>query len=104
MDGYFRVCLKLAEVLAARAKENADPAKVNKQCDSGICVDLFLSKQLPIVLDNACSLLFCCNMDSMDHLVFENSRIKSVETGQNPCLFHGNGNANLGRLYPWLNL
>lgn len=96
--------LKLAEILAARAKENADPAKVNKQCDSGICVDLFLSKQLPIALDNKCSLLYCCNMDSMDHLTLENGRIKAVETGENPCLFHGNGNANVSQLYPWLKL
>lgn len=87
--------LKLAEVLAARAKEK-------KQCDSGICVDLFLSKQLPIELDRTCSLLYCCNMDSLDHLIFENGRIKAVETGENPCLFHGNGNADIGRLYPWV--
>jgi hypothetical protein len=43
-------------------------------------------------------------MDSMDHLTLENGRIKAVETGENPCLFHGNGNANVSKLYPWLKL
>jgi hypothetical protein len=96
--------LKLAEVLAARARENADPARIEKQCDSGICVDLFLSRQLPIELDRTCSLLYCCNLDSLDHLAFDQGRIKAVETGENPCLFHGNGDAPIQRLYPWLNL
>lgn len=89
--------MKLAEILSHDAQNR-------KQDDQGFCIDLFLSKKLPIALDNKCSLLYCCNMDSLDHLSLENGRIKAVETGEFPCMFHGNGNADIGRLYPWLNL
>lgn len=90
-----QAALNLAEVLAAKAKER-------QQCDSGICVGIFLSKSMPIILDNKCSLLYCCNMDSIDHLEFDGQRIVSKETGERPCMFHGNGNADLRRILPWL--
>lgn len=89
--------LKMATYLSEQAAKK-------DRCDSAICVDLFLSKTMPIALDNKCSLLFCCNMDSMDHLGFENGRIKALETGEFPCLWHGNGNSDLHRLFKWLNL
>lgn len=73
-------------------------AKLRIQCDQGIAVDMFLSKRHPIALDTACSICFCCNLDSQSFLDFSGSRIKTTDTGEVPCLFHGNSNADLNRI------
>lgn len=72
-------------------------------CDSTIFVNLFLSKKFPIKLDNSCSLLFCCNMDSLDYL--EPSRLgrpRCKDTGEFPCIFHGNGSSPLNKVIEML--
>lgn len=89
--------LKMATILAEQAAKK-------DRCDSAICVDLFLSKTMPIVLDNKCSLLYCMNMDSASHLAFENGRIKALETGENPCVLHGNGGSSMDSIVKWLGL
>lgn len=89
--------LKMAVILAELAAKK-------DRCDSAICVDLFLSKTMPIKLDNKCSLLYCMNMDSPEHLAFDNGRVKALETGENPCVFHGNGSSPLTKVCQWLNL
>lgn len=71
--------------------EAAKRAATHTQCDSGIFVDLFLSKQWPIVLDNKCSLLYCMNNGSAEFLEKRDGRPTCVNTGEKPCLFHGNG-------------
>jgi len=76
-------------------EEAARRAEKKEQCDSGIFVDLFLSGQYPIVLDTACRLLFCMNMDSPSFLECENGRPITKDTGQKPCIFHGNGASDL---------
>lgn len=68
------------------------------QCDQGIAVDLFLLGGHPIVLDTACSLCFCCNIDSQNYLDFSGKRLKTTDTGEEPCLFHGNGNSDLRKI------
>lgn len=80
--------LKFAEVLEQKAQEKT-------KCDSGICVDLFLSGQHPIELDRDCRLFFCCNMDSLNYVKKENGRVVNTQSGQCPCLFHGNGASDL---------
>ncbi len=65
------------------------------QCDQGIAVDAYLSKRHPIKLDSACSLCFCCNMDSLNYLDLSNGRPYAKDTQQEPCMFHGNGNSPL---------
>jgi hypothetical protein len=70
-------------------------AAKREQCDQGIAVDTFLSQRHPIALDNACSLCFCCNLDSLDHLDLSGDRPKTKDTGEQPCMFHGNGNSPL---------
>ncbi len=71
-------------------------AAKREQCDQGIAVDAFLSKRHPIVLDTACSLLFCCNINSLDFLeLTPGKRPMTRDTMEQPCLFHGNGNSPL---------
>lgn len=72
-------------------EEAARRAAKKEQCDSGIFVDLFLSKQFPIVLDNKCSLLFCMNNGSHTLLEKRDGRPACVDTGEKPCIGHGNG-------------
>jgi len=73
---------ELAQISALRGK-----------CDQGIVVDMFLAKKHPIELDRTCSLCFCMNMGSNILLdlgqPFERPRCK--DTGEEPCMFHGNG-------------
>lgn len=67
-----------------------------EKCDQGIVTDMFLAKKHPIVLDSTCSLLFCCNMDSLSYLTLvPGSRPWTTDTGEEPCLFHGNGASDL---------
>lgn len=73
-------------------------AKLRLQCDQGIAVDLFLSKKHPVKLDTACSILFCCNIDSLNYLDFSGKRIKTTDTGEQPCLYHGNGASDLSKI------
>lgn len=71
-------------------------AAKREQCDQGISVDAFLSKSHPITLDTACSLLFCCNVDSLDYLDLpQGHRPITKDTFEEPCVFHGNGNSPL---------
>lgn len=69
-------------------------AAKREKCDQGIAVDAFLSKRHPIVLDTACSLCFCCNLDSLVYLNLS-GRPRTTDTMQEPCMFHGNGGSNL---------
>lgn len=75
--------------------EIALSAARREQCDQGIMVDTFLSKRHPIALDTACSLLFCCNVDSLDYLDLSGRRPITKDSDEQPCLFHGNGGSNL---------
>lgn len=87
------------EASIALLTEAGNRASTHTQCDSGIFVDLFLSKQFPIKLDNCCSLLFCCNMDSLSFLQpGEDGRPITKDSGQKPCIFHGNGASPLNRV------
>lgn len=65
------------------------------RCDQGIATDMFLSKQYPIVLDTACSLLYCMNANSCDFIDLSGPRPKTKDTGEEPCLFHGNSGVSL---------
>lgn len=73
-------------------------AAKREQCDQGIAVDAFLSGKHPIKLNTACSLLFCCNLDSLDHLDLTGSRPVTKDTKEKPCMFHGNGNSPLSEV------
>jgi hypothetical protein len=80
-------------------QELAAIAAKREKCDQGICADMFLGKQHPIVLDTACSLLFCCNMNSLDFLHLEQGkRPQCKDTGEMPAMFHGNGGSDLLRV------
>jgi len=72
------------------------------QCDQGIAVDAFLSQKHPIVLDTACSLWFCCNLDSLNYLDLS-GRPRTTDTMQYPCMFHGNGGSSLHGIIDALN-
>jgi len=70
-----------------------------EQCDQGIMVDIFLSRSHPIILDTACSLLFCCNLNSLEYLdLTQGRRPTTKDSFEQPCLFHGNGGSDLGRI------
>jgi hypothetical protein len=75
-----------------------------EQCDQGICVDAFLSKRHPIVLDTSCSILFCTNVNSLDFLDVSGVRPKTTDTGEEPCFCHGNGNSSLQSILECLKL
>lgn len=84
-------------------EEASKRAATHTQCDSGIFVDMFLSGQYPIKLDNCCSLLFCCNMDSLNFLEpTQGGRPICKDTGQTPCVFHGNGSSPLNKVIEML--
>lgn len=89
--------LKLVETLEQKAARQ-------EQCDQGIVVDMFLSREHGIDLDRKCSLCHCCNLDSMSFLTFDGARIRNIETGEVPCLFHGNGGADMRPIAQWLKL
>lgn len=76
-------------------EELATIAARKEKCDQGIIVDMFLSRRHPIKLDTACSLCFCCNMDSMSYLDLSGPRIRATDTNETPVMFHGNANADL---------
>lgn len=77
-------------------QELAELAARKDKCDQQIVVDMLLSKKHPIVLDTACSLCFCCNMDSLSYLdLTTGNRPTTKDTGEQPCLFHGNGASDL---------
>lgn len=68
------------------------------QDDQSLMVDVFLHANTSpglIALDTACSLLFCCNMNSLDFLELKDGRPTCKDTGEKPCLFHGNGSSPL---------
>jgi hypothetical protein len=90
--------LGTTEAALAMLVDIAATAALRLQCDQGIAVDLFLSRKHPIALDNLCSLLFCCNMGSMELLDFTGPRIKVVDTSEFPCIFHGNAAADISRI------
>lgn len=89
--GATEAAMKLLETIEAKAK-------LRIQCDQGIVVDAYLSRQHPIALDTACSLLFCCNLNSLDFLDMTGNRPRTIDTGEQPCMFHGNGNSPLLRV------
>lgn len=89
--------LKVVETLEVKAK-------LKEQCDQGIVVDMFLGGQHGIEIDRKCALCHCCNLDSMSFLAFDSSRIRNTETNETPCLFHGNGNADMSRIVEWMKL
>lgn len=80
--------LKLAETLENRALKR-------EQCDQGIAVDMYLSGAHPIRLDHTCALCHCCNLDSLSFLELKDGRWRNTETGEFPCTFHGNANADM---------
>lgn len=64
------------------------------QDDQSLMVNIFLDHSItkPMMkLDTACSLLFCCNMDSLDFLESRDGRPTCKDTGEKPCMAHGNG-------------
>lgn len=73
-------------------------------CDQGIAVNAFLANRHHIMLDTACSLCFCCNLDSLNYLELLPGRPKTKDTHQYPCMFHGNGNSPLASIVEALNL
>lgn len=83
-------------------RDLAEIAVRKEKCDQGIIVDMFLSGKYPIKLDTACSICFCCNLDSTGFLEFKNGRIHTTDTGEAPCLFHGNGNAPMEKVTKWI--
>lgn len=86
--GFWMATTEAAEMFT---RDLAEIAARREKCDQGIVTDMFLSKKHPIALDNTCSLLFCCNMDSLSYLDLSGPRPKARDTGETPCLFHGNG-------------
>jgi hypothetical protein len=84
-----------AKAALAMLEDLAVVAAKREQCDQGIAVDMFLSRRHPIVLDTACSLCFCMNLDSANFLNLEGVRPKTTDTLQQPCMFHGNGGSDL---------
>jgi hypothetical protein len=90
---YLNAGFWMGEASAAREflREAATIASKREQCDQGIFVDLFLSKKHPMKLDTACSICFCCNLDSLDYLEKEDGRPTCIDTKEKPCLFHANG-------------
>lgn len=73
-------------------------AAKGERCDQGIAVDMFLSKRHPMAIDTKCSICFCCNMNSHEFLDVSGDRPKTTDTGEQPCLFHGNGASPLPKL------
>lgn len=84
-----------AEAALPFTKELAQIAGRGEKCDQGVVADMFLSKKYPIVLDSACSICFCMNMDSPEFLDMNAVRPKTIDTNEEPCLFHGNSGMNL---------
>lgn len=73
------------------------------QDDQSLLVDIFLNTNPSwIRLDSACSLLFCCNMNSLDFLELKDGRPTCKDTGEKPCMFHGNGNSPLHKVIEML--
>ena len=87
--------MSTAEAAVPFTQELATIAAKREKCDQGIVADMFLSRRHPIALDSACSLLFCMNLDSPNFLDMSGPRPRTTDTGEEPCLFHGNGNASL---------
>lgn len=82
--GEAQAALEMLEDIAATAAKR-------EQCDQGILVDLFLSRKHPIELDRLCSIFYCMNMGSDQNLDMSGPRPKAKDTGEEPCIFHGNG-------------
>lgn len=81
------------------AKDIVEIARHGERCDQGIASELFLSGRYPIVLDMACSLLFCMNMEAPGFLDMSGPRPKTTDTGEEPCIFHGNSGVDLHPLF-----
>lgn len=94
---YLNAGFWIGEAVAAREflREASAIAGKRAQCDQGIFVDLFLSKKHPMKLDTACSIAFCCNMNSLSYLEKRDGRPTYTLNGEKPCLFHGNGGSDL---------
>lgn len=90
--GFWMATTEAAESLLAEIETEASK---REQCDQGIAVNAFLSRRHPIKLDTACSLCFCCNLDSLSFLDLSGGRPKTKDTGECPVMFHGNGNSPL---------
>lgn len=90
---YLNAGMWIASVEAALpfTSELAEIAGRREKDDQQIVVDMFLSNRHPIKLDTACSICFCMNIDSPNFLDFSGKRIKTKDTGEEPCLYHGNG-------------
>lgn len=87
------------EAALALLEEAANMGANHDLCDSAIFVNIFLSGKFPVKLDNSCSLLFCCNMDSLNFLEpTPQGRPICKDTGQMPCIFHGNGASPLNKV------
>lgn len=84
-----------AEAAVPFTQELAEIAARKEKCDQGIVVDMLLQRKHPIKLDTACSLCFCLNIDSPSYLDFSGERIRTNDTGETPCLFHGNGGSDM---------
>lgn len=90
--GFWMATFEYSLIVLQWVLRNREPG----QCDQGALVNFFLSHQATAQLDNACSLFFCCNLDSLDFLrKGQDGRPITADTGQQPCLFHGNGNSPL---------
>jgi endogenous inhibitor of DNA gyrase (YacG/DUF329 family) len=84
-----------SEAAVPFTEELAATAAKREKDDQQILVDMFLSKRHPIALDTTCSICFCCNINSLDFLDMSGPRPRTTDTGQEPCLYHGNGASDL---------
>jgi hypothetical protein len=84
-----------SEAALSFTKELSNIAKGGPKCDQGIVVDMFLSKKYPIVLDTACSICFCMNMNSPEYLNMDGPRPITTDTKEQPCMFHGNSGVSI---------
>ena len=87
--------IAVAEAAEMFANDLSGIAARREKCDQQISVDLFLGKKHPIKLDTACSLMFCLNLDSPSYLDMSGARPRTTDTGEEPVMFHANGNSNL---------
>jgi hypothetical protein len=79
--------------------------RIGDHDDQRLFTDLFLNRSAPIVLDHDCRLCQCLFRSERD-LRYEPvaRRIVNRLTGNAPCVFHGNGNADMSQVFGWLKL
>jgi hypothetical protein len=85
--GFWIATAEYAKIVLESLKAN----RKEGQCDQGALVDFYLANRHLADLDTACKLFFCCNMNSLDFLELKDGRPTCKDTGEKPCLFHGNG-------------